>query len=295
MSFWRWLRGTAWPFLYAVGERFVDDDGWVLSGHLAFSGMLALIPFLIFATALTGLVIGQEGGQAVLDQLFLTIPDYVAKTLEPVVLEVSSQPPGGLLTVSAFGAVYAASNGIEALRVGFDRAYDVEAYRHIALSWLISVGIVIVGFALFLLLAILFVLAPVVFRLFEAYTGTGIPRQADLIRYGIGFSVLALTLWGMHWVLPSRRMRGLRIWPGILASMAMWLLAASAFSLYLSYTPYYTLTYGTLAGVVIALLFMYFSGMIVILGAEINAIINTEELARRGARRAKRLKPPEVH
>src|SRR5690606_32900098 len=122
---WRWLRGTAWPFLYAVGERFVDDDGWVLSGHLAFSGMLALIPFLIFATALTGLVIGQEGGQAVLDQLFLTVPNYVATTLEPVIIEVSSQPPGGLLTVSAFGAIYAASNGIEALRVGFDRAYDV--------------------------------------------------------------------------------------------------------------------------------------------------------------------------
>ncbi|HET7410772.1 MAG TPA: YihY/virulence factor BrkB family protein [Paracoccaceae bacterium] len=295
MSLWRWLRGTVWPFLYAVGERFVDDEGWVLSGHLSFSGMLALIPFLIFATALTGLVIGPEGGQAVLDQLFLTVPDYVAKTLEPVIIEVASQPAGGLLTVSAFGAIYAASNGVEALRVGFDRAYDVEAYRHIALSWLISVGIVLVGFALFILLAILFVLAPVVFRLFEAWTGTDIPREADLIRYGIGFTVLALTLWGMHWVLPSRRMRGLRIWPGILASMLMWTVAASAFSLYLSYTPYYTLTYGTLAGVVIALLFMYFSGSIVILGAEINAILNHDELARRGARRARRMKPPAVH
>lgn len=295
MRAWAWLRDTAWPFLWAVGERFVDDEGWVLSGHLAFSGMLALIPFLIFATALTGLVIGPEGGQNVLDQLFYAVPDYVAKTLEPVVLEVSSQPPGGLLTVSAFGAIYAASNGIEALRVGFDRAYDVEAYRHIAWSWLISIGIVIVGFGLFILLAMLFILAPIVFSLFESWSGTDIPREADLIRYGIGFTVLALTLWSMHWILPSRRMRGLRIWPGILASMAMWTAAASIFSLYLSYTPYYTLTYGTLAGVVIALLFMYFSGAIVMLGAEINAILNHDELARRGARRSKRLVPPEVH
>ncbi len=295
MKAWAWLRHTAWPFLFAVGHRFIDDEGWVLSGHLAFSGMLALIPFLIFATALTGLVIGPEGGQAVLDQLFYTIPDYVAKTLEPVIVEVSSQPPGGLLTVSAFGAIYAASNGIEALRVGFDRAYDVEAYRHIAWSWLISVAIVIVGFAMFILLAMLFIMAPIVFSLFERWSGTHIPREADLIRYGIGFTVLALTLWGMHWVLPSRRMRGLRIWPGILSSMLLWTVAASVFSLYLSFTPYYTLTYGTLAGVVIALLFMYFSGAIVILGAEINAIINREELARRGARRSKRMAPPEVH
>jgi membrane protein len=154
---------------------------------------------------------------------------------------------------------------------------------------------VLVGFLLFILLAVLFVVAPFVFAMLEAWSGAAIPRQADLVRYGIGFSILALSLWGMHWVLPSRRMRGLKLWPGILASVALWLAAASVFSIYLSYTPYYTVTYGTLAGVVIALLFMYFSGSIVILGAEINAVYNREELARRGARRSRRLAPPEVH
>ena len=296
MTVWRWLRHTLWPFLLGVGNRFIEDEGWVLSGHLAFSGMLALIPFLIFATALTGYVIGPEGGQQVLNQLFYAVPDHVAKTIEPVVVEVvGGQSPGTLMTVSAFGAIWAGSNGIEALRVGFDRAYDVEAYRHIAWSTLISVGIVLVGFLLFVLLAVLFIAAPVLFALLEAWFGVEIPREADLIRYGIGFSVLALSLWGMHWVLPSRRMRGLKLWPGILASLVLWTAAASIFSLYLSYTPYYTLTYGTLAGVVIALLFMYFSGSIVILGAEINAVVNRAELARRGARRSKRPAPPEVH
>jgi membrane protein len=134
VTLWRWTRYKAWPFLLAVGNRFIEDEGWVLSGHLAFSGMMALVPFLIFATALTGYVIGPEGGQAVLQQLFLTVPDYVARTLEPVVVEVAGKSRGGLLTASAFGAMWAASNGVEALRVGFDRAYDVEAYRHIAWS-----------------------------------------------------------------------------------------------------------------------------------------------------------------
>lgn len=286
MTLWRWLRGTAWPFLYAVAQRFVEDEGWILSGHLAFSGMLALIPFLIFATAVTGMVIGPEGGQSVLDQLFYTVPVHVARTLEPVIVDVARRPPSGLLAMSGFGALYAGSSAIEALRIGLDRAYDVEDYRHIALSWLISVGIVVIGFALFMLLALLFVLAPVIFRLFEIWTGTHISRETELIRYTLGFSVLAVTMWGVHWVLPSRRMRGLRLWPGILASMGLWLVAASAFSFYLSYTPYYTLTYGTLAGVVIALLFMYLSGAIILLGAEINAILNRSELARRGAKRS---------
>jgi hypothetical protein len=88
---WRWLRNTAWPFSVAVVNRFIEDEGWVLSGHLAFSGMLALIPFLIFATALTGYVIGAEGGEAVLNALFAAVPDYVAKTLEPVIHEVGPE------------------------------------------------------------------------------------------------------------------------------------------------------------------------------------------------------------
>ena len=295
MILWRWLRNTAWPFTVAVVNRYIEDEGWVLSGHLAFSGMLALIPFLIFATALTGYFIGAEGGEAVLKALFAAVPDYVARTLEPVIYEVAGQRRGGLLTISALGAIWAASNGVEALRVGFDRAYDVEAYRHIAFSRLIAIGIVIVGYVIFIVLSVLIILAPIVFALLEAWTRTDIPFEADVIRYALGFAVLALSLWAMHWILPSRRMRGLMLWPGILASVLVWIAAATLFSWYLSYAPSYTLTYGTLAGVVITLLFMYLTGAIIILGAEINAIVNREELARRGARRSQRLVPPEVH
>src|SRR5690625_6643687 len=143
--------------------------------------MLALIPFLIFATAVTGIVIGPEGGQQVLDQLFSSVPHHVARTLEPVILDVVREPPSGLLAMSAFGALYAGSSGIETLRLGLDRAYDVEDYRHVALSWLISAGMVIIGIALFVLLALVFVLPPVLFHLLAVSVGTPISREADLI------------------------------------------------------------------------------------------------------------------
>lgn len=295
MRLWRWLRTVAWPFVVAVTNRFIDDEGWVLAGYLAYSAMLALMPFLIFATALTGLVIGPDRGAAALDVLFTTAPEHVARTLEPVILDVVSTRPGSLLTVTAIGVLYAASSGVEALRLGLDRAYDVEAYRHVAYSWLIAIAVVIVGFVIFILLALLIILAPIIFALLESWFNVEIPMQADVIRYSVGFGVLALSLWGIHWVLPSRRMRGLRLWPGILASVFAWGALAMLFSFYLSYAPYYTVTYGTLAGVVVTLLFMYLTGSIVIIGAEINAIVNHDELARRGARRSKRPVPPEVH
>jgi membrane protein len=64
----------------------------------------------------------------------------------------------------------------------------------------------------------------------------------------------------------------------------LWVAFASAFSIYLSYTPTYTVTYGTLAGVIITLMFFYLTGATIIFGAEVNAALNQLGLAQRGTR-----------
>ena len=78
----------------------------------------------------------------------------------------------------------------------------------------------------------------------------------------------------MHRVLPGRRVKGSRLWPGVLVTTILWVTAASGFSIYLSFTPTYTVTYGTLAGVIITLMFFYLTGATIIFGAEVNAALN---------------------
>ena len=236
--------------------------------------MLAAVPFLIFATALTGFLVGEESAQSALGALFHGLPEHVAQTLEPVLGEVIGQRRGGVLTLSALGAVWAASNAVEAVRIGLDRAYDLDDTRHVALSRLISVLVVIAGFAIFALLSVLLILAPLAFTLIERWTDIRVPVEIDLLRYGIGLGVLGGALWIMHRILPSRPMRGLRLWPGVLSSVLIWAAAATGMSVYLAYVPSYTVTYGTLAGVVVTLLFFYLVGVALIIGAEVNAAIH---------------------
>ena len=268
------LLRACWPFLATVVRRFNRDQGGVLSGNIAYSLMLALVPFLIFATALTGFFIGQQGAEAALASLFATVPEHVAKTLEPVLLEVIGKRRGGVLTLSALAAIWAASNGVEAVRIGLDRAYDVDASRHVALSRVFSIAIVLIGFAVFVLLAVLIIFAPLVFALIEQWTTIRIPIQADLIRYLIAMFLLGTALWAMHRLLPSRPMAGLRLWPGVVASVLIWGAAATLLSVYLAFAPSYAVTYGTLAGVIVTLLFFYLTGLALIFGAEVNATIN---------------------
>jgi membrane protein len=275
-------RQLVWPILWAAIQRFGRDQGSVHSGNIAYSLMLAVVPFLIFATALTGFFVGQQGAEMALAALFEGVPEHVALTIEPVLMEVFGQRRGDILTLSALAAVWAASNGVEAVRLGLDHAYEVDDSRHVALSRLISIGVVLTGFAIFTLLSALIVFAPLVFVLVERWTAVDIPAEADVIRYALSLAVLSGTLWAMHRVLPSRRMRGMRLWPGVLASVLIWSMAATGMSVYLAYAPSYAVTYGTLAGVIVTLLFFYLTGVALIFGAEVNAAINA---ARPGAAR----------
>lgn len=264
----------AWRFLMEVVRRYGEDQSSVLAGYIAYASMLSGFPFLIFTTALAGLLIGEEHSADAISTLFDAVPNHVALTLAPVLEEVIGRQSGGILTISALGSIYAASNGVEAIRIGLDRAYDVPSCRGFISNRLISIAFVFVGFLVFGALATLIIFAPLIFHVIETWTPIEIPAEADLARYLVGGTLLFWFLWLMHKILPSRAMGTLKIWPGILTSMVLWVALATALSVYVAYSPSYTVTYGALAGVVVTLLFFYLTGVAIIFGAQVNAVVN---------------------
>ena len=261
-------------FLRAVGRSFTRAQGTVLAGYFAYIAMLAFFPFLIFATALTGFVIGPDGAARALDTLFAPVPDHVRLTLEPVITSVIGERRSGVLTLSGLGTLWAASNGVDAVRLGFDEAYRVDARRRYHVNRLYLLGAVILGTVCFMALAALIILAPLAFGLVERFLGVAIPALADLVRYALGLGILYGLIWTLHRMLPSRPMGGMILWPGILASALIWGAAATGLSVYLAFAPSYTLTYGTLAGVILTLLFFYLTGVALLIGAHVNAVVN---------------------
>ena len=116
--------------LWVAYDRFNRNDGWSMSGFIAFSGLLSLFPFLIFAATLTGIMVGPERSDTIIESLFQIAPEHVALTLAPVVVEVLNKQSGEVLTLSAVFAIWAASSAVEAFRIAFDRAYAVPDPPH---------------------------------------------------------------------------------------------------------------------------------------------------------------------
>jgi membrane protein len=264
--------------------HFNAGDGWEIASHIALTTLMSLFPFLIVVTALAGLIgsksLADEAGRLLLD----VWPPQVAQPIAGEIERVATTPQGGTLTIGALFAVYFASSGIESLRIGLNRAYGAEETRSWWLLRLESIFYVICSAVALLLLAVLVVLGPLITEIVARYFSWFAPFQTmvTLARFAIATVILAMILFAVHNWLPAGRRRIVETMPGVVVTLALWLVAGSAFGSYLSaFSDRYVLTYAGLASAMIALVFLYFTAVIFIFGGELNAAIVR---ARRGAK-----------
>lgn len=265
----RWFR-----VFWVAADRFNRNDGSPMAGYIAFSCLLSLFPFLIFAATLTGILVGADRSDSIIEAIFDIAPEHVALTLAPVAEEVLSKQSNEVLTLSALFAIWVASGAVEAFRIAFDRAYAVPDPRGIIQNRALAIGLVFVGAAVAALLGVSILFSPLILHFIDTVLMIPVPPAAGLITYIFGVLVFIGFLLIMHRVLPGRHMKNSRLWPGILVTTFLWVLMATGFTIYLTYTPTYSVTYGALAGVMITLMFFYLTGVTIIYGAEVNAALN---------------------
>lgn len=262
---------------YDAYLKFERDDGWAIASHIALSTLTSLFPFLIFLTALAGFFGARETADAATKLLFESWPPRVATPLAAEIHNVLTQPRGGLLTIGAVLAIYFSSSGIEALRIGLNRAYDAKEARPWWLLRLEAILFVFIGAISLLVIAFLLVLAPLARALAEPYAPTLVRDLEPLfapVRYGVTTSVVALALVVSHKFLPSGRRSFRMIAPGLALTLLASLAFGAGFGAYLAdYAGNYVSTYAGLASMMIAIVFLYTLAVIFIYGAELNQTI----------------------
>lgn len=251
-------------------------DGFIHAGNLAFLSILALFPFFILAAAVAHLFGQGQDAQLTVYNVLHRLPPDVAATLREPIMGVLQARTGPLLWFGAAVGLWTAASFIETIRDILRRAYGV---KFCAPFWEYRLGsmILILGAVVLLMLAFALTVAlssiqHALLQWFPAATGLG-------TRLGIYRLIPALTMfvtfYGLFAALtPKRyRKRGCRKWPGALFITLWWLATVELLPDTLELAGGYSLTYGSLAGVMIALLFFFAVGLGVVIGAELNAAL----------------------
>ena len=270
----RLARRILWQAYY----NFDKDNGWMMAGHIAYMGLFALFPFLIFLVALAGFIGQGEAANNSVELGLELLPTDVASALKPAIDEVRRAPHAGLMTFGILATLWASSSGLEALRHALNLAYavaDQPAFWRTRLeSLLLTILAAIVVIVVMVLLVVIPLVLDTVQIVFHKQAGT-IPQQDFYSgsREALGFLLLLGLLMLLYRVLPSVRLRATEIVPGALLAWVLWIGAVWGYSIYLRSVPSFSITYGSLGGIIVTLFFFYISAFLFVFGAEFNSVL----------------------
>jgi len=277
-----WLQVTKRAF----AEAKVDNVP-ILAGGVAFFAFLALFPALIAALTIYGLVADPVQVAWQMQGLAGLLPDSVQPLIADQLHAVAASSDSALgigLVVSLLAALWSASGGMTNLIRAINVAYDEEESRGFLKLRAIALTLTL-GAVVFVLVSLALVaLMPVAFDAL-GLGGVGL-LLAQLLRWVLLAGLVVVALAVAYRVAPDRDPpRFAWVSVGAVVATALWIIGSAAFSLYVNNFGSYNKTYGALAGVIVLMLWLYLTGYIVLLGAEINAESErqTERDSTRGA------------
>jgi membrane protein len=268
----------------AAAKEFLADDCLGLAQEIAFSSLLAFFPSVILVIGLLG-VLGPGAYDSLTHLLGTVAPKAVLDAINLAKKSSANNSAGSAiaLTVGVIGALWAASGATSSIIKAVNRAFDLEETRPFWRVRLLALALVVL---IGLVTAAVFVLI-----VFGGPLGDAVARRADLgheftviwdaLRWPVAFGGLLLSNAAVYWLAPNRTPRNWKwLTPGSMLAALLWLATSALFSLYTSYSSSYDRTYGSLAGAIILLLWLYYSAVALLLGAELNAELERRATAR---------------
>jgi len=291
-SMWK-LSGLSWRDLgKRTWQEMTSDDVFGGAAKLAYYFLLALFPLLIFLTSAIGLIVGSGTGMrhALFGYLARVMPSSAFQLIDETMREVSQASGAGKLSIGLLLALWAASNGMGAITQALNTAYDVEETRP---WWKQRVVAVVLTTALSLViviaLGIVFGGGKAADYLAASYGfGAAFTVSWKILQWPIALAFMLLAFALIYYFAPDVRDQDWKwITPGAAIGVVLWLLASFAFKGYLHFFDSYSKTYGSLGAVIVLMLWLYVTGLAVLIGGEVNSEIE-HAAAEKGAADAKR-------
>lgn len=254
-------------------KRIIANDIFGLAAQLAYFFLLSLFPLLLFlVTLLPYLPITQEDILGVIRDF---APGESMQLIETNINQLS-QKNGKLLSFGIIATIWSASNGINAIVKALNSAYEVEESR----PFLIARGMAILFTFAMLFVFVVALLLPVFGKLIGIYLFAKFGLSDEFmsiwntLRWLVSSIILFIVFTGLYWIAPNKKLKCITVVPGAIFATFGWILSSLAFSYYVTNFGNYSATYGSIGAIIVLMIWFYLTGVIIIIGGEINAIFS---------------------
>ena len=270
-------------FAKKVWAEVTKDDVFTWGSALAYAWIFAIFPFMIFLLTLAPYMPGNMKDQAmkaVNDVAWSSVGGDTGQKIVDSVNEVMSKQKGGLLSIGLILALWGASGGMTMTMNALDKAYYVQTSRSFIKQRLIAIGLTVATAVL--ILAVLFLL-PIGTGIISYLTKHGHLSWAGKwlingVRYIVALGLLFAIVAMIYYFGPSLKQKFQAITPGAIFTVVVWILGGVGFAFYVTHFGNFNATYGALGAAIIMLLFFYINAVVLLIGAEVNSVLDFETL-----------------
>ncbi|HEV7919132.1 MAG TPA: YihY/virulence factor BrkB family protein [Solirubrobacterales bacterium] len=265
----------AWDLIDKAVSRFGDHRLTDWAAALTYYAMLSIFPVLIVIVAMLGLT-GEAASDALINNIRELAPNSVREVLISAIqgIQRSDTTAGVFLAVSLLASLYSASSYVGAFMRASNIVWGVRDRRHFWQTIPLRVGITgLLALLLTLIVVAILVTGPLAHELRSVLgLGEGGVTTWDLLKWPIVILLASLFLAVLYNLAPYvDRDRSKLVTPGSVLAVTLWLGASAGFSLYVASFGSINKTYGSLAGVVIFLIWLWLTNVAILLGVELDA------------------------
>jgi membrane protein len=253
----------------------MSDDAQGLASQLAYYFFLALFPALLCFLAIASFFPLQNFTDDVIRVLGPFAPREILTIIKDQMEKIAEGQHGGLLTIGLLGAVWSSSSAMVAVTSAMNRAYDIEEGRPWWKVRLTAVGLT-VALSVFIALAFgLIVAGPELADALAAHFAFGqvFVWTWKILQWPIAFGLVMVGIGLIYYFAPDAEQSWVWITPGSFVAATLWVLGSLVFRVYTANLSNYVATYGAIGGVIVLLLWFWMSGLVIVIGAEMNAEI----------------------
>ena len=260
-------------------HRFQEDDVPGLAAQMAYSAILALPPFLLLLAGLTSIVdnVFPVGNltQEIVNRAGEYLPDDATSLLESFTTEVVNSNGIGAIVFGLLGSLWAASSATGTVMKALNRAYDVEEQRGFLRRKATALGLTVLFGGLLLCASLIFATGNFMAQSLGDALGwkSGVTQTWQGLAPVIALGMVVAGVAMLYWLAPNTGHQFRWLTPGAILFVIAWIIATVGFTVYVSNFSSYNRTYGSLAAMIILLIWLYWSNMLLLIGGELNATI----------------------
>jgi membrane protein len=266
--------------------EFRHDDITDRAAALTYFGVLAMFPGLLVLVSILGLL-GQNTTQKVLDNVGQLAPGAVKSFLGSAIKQVQGHHAGAgaAAIVGILIAIWSASGYIAAFMRAMNEIYGIDEGRPIWKTAPVRIGVTIVIVVMLVASALMVVVTgPIASQVGKAF---GIGHSAvvvwDIAKWPVLLVIVSLMISLLYWATPNVKQPGFSwITAGGAIAVIVWLIVSALFGVYVSLSGSYNKTYGSLATIIIFLVWLWITNIAILLGAEFNAEAEHQRLIEAG-------------